>query len=208
MKSASVLQLKIMLMGSRPPIWRTLLIPADCNFFALHVAIQDAFGWMDSHLHQFHTADPYRQRGEYQRIGFPMPEMEDEDDMTDERKTKLSGFLRKPKDKIWYEYDFGDSWIHEIIVEKIMLPDSKTRYPNLIDGTNACPPEDCGGIGGYGHLLEVLADPKNEEYGGMLEWLGIESPADFDPEYFEKKDVKFRDPKKVLKQYEKGFGVE
>jgi hypothetical protein len=134
-----------------------------------------------------------------------MPEMEDI--TADERKTKLSAFLRKPKDKIWYEYDFGDGWIHEVTVEKTMPSDSKMKYPHFVDGANACPPEDCGGIGGYGHLLEVLANSKDEEYNDMLEWLEIESPADFDQNYFDKKHVKFRDPKKVLKQYEKGFGV-
>ncbi len=205
MKSTGVLEVKITLMESRPPIWRTLLIPADYNFFTLHVAIQDAFGWEDSHLHQFHTADPYRRVGEYQRIGFPIPEMED---LTDGRKTKLFQFLRRQKDKMWYEYDFGDSWIHEITVEKILSSDPKIKYPHLVDGANACPPEDCGGIGGYEHLLEVLANPKDKEHQEMLEWLGVESPVDFDPKYFDKKDMKFRDPKKVLKQYEKGFGVE
>ena len=200
-KQSNVLQLKIILMGSRPPIWRSLLIPGDENFFFLHVAIQDAFGWTDSHLHQFHTADPYRQRGEYEQIGFPVPEM----DLTDSRKTKLSDRLRKPKDKIWYEYDFGDSWIHKITVEKIAVSDPKMKYPHLADGANACPPEDCGGIGGYGHLLEVLANPKDEEHEDMLEWLGIDSPTYFNPKYFEKKEVKFRDHKKVLKEYEKQF---
>lgn len=103
---------------------------------------------------------------------------------------------------------FGDGWIHEITVEKIISPDPKMKYPHLVDGAHACPPENCGGIGGYGHLLGVLADPKDEQHERMLEWLEIESPADFNPKYFEKKDIKFRDPKKVLKQYEKGFGME
>jgi hypothetical protein len=203
MNKNNILRLKITLAGSRPSIWRSILIPANISFFDLHIAIQDAFGWLDCHLHQFHTTEPYK-RGSMHRniIGFPMPEMED---VLDERHITLSEWLKVPKSKIWYEYDFGDTWMHEIKVEKIIPPDSKTRYPYLVDGANACPPEDCGGLGGYYHLLEVLRNQKNKKHKDMLEWLDIESAKEFNPEYFNKKDIKFRNPKKILRQYEKHF---
>lgn len=154
MKPITILQLKIALMGSRPPIWRTLFISADDTFFALHVAIQDAFGWEDSHLHQFHTTELYKRDSTHKNIiGFPMPEMED---VLDERKVKLSEWLQAQKSKVWYEYDFGDTWMHEVKVEKTTLSDPNIHYPYLIDGANACPPEDCGGMGGYENLLEIL----------------------------------------------------
>ena len=171
---------------------------AESTFFDFHVAIQDAFGWQDSHLHQFFTAFPYGRNRDYQVIAYPMPEMED---VIDERKVKLSKWLKKPKDKLWYEYDFGDTWIHEIALEKILKSEPNAEYPQLLDGAQACPPEDCGGMGGYEHLLEVLADPKDEEHEDMLDWLGIEKPQEFDPVHFDKKEVKFRDPQKALKQY-------
>ena len=201
MKSDTILQLKVTLVGSRPSIWRKILIPINSTFFALHVAIQDAFGWDDAHLHQFHTTEPYRRNSIYRNvIGFPMPEMED---VLDERKIKLSEWLQTPKSKVWYEYDFGDDWMHEVRVEKVMPGDPKIHYPSLVAGANACPPEDCGGVGGYGQLLEVLRNPRHEDHEEMLEWLGIESAEDFDPTFFDEKDVSFRDPQKVLQQYEK-----
>lgn len=206
MKTAPILQLKITLAGSRPSIWRKILMPANSTFFTLHVALQDAFGWIDVHLHQFHTTEPYRRSSTYKNIiGFPMPEMDEMKDVLDERKVKLSEWLKIPKSKVWYEYDFGDTWMHEVKVEKIVPFDSKIRYPHLVDGEMACPPEDCGGLGGYYELLETLKNPKNEGHGDMLEWLGIESAADFDPTHFDQEDVKFRDSQKVLKQYERGF---
>lgn len=102
-----------------------------------------------------------------------------------------------------YEYDFGDSWMHEIKLEKILPGGGTKKYPRLLGGEMACPPEDCGGIGGYYHLLEILANPKDEEHCDMLEWLGIKNPADFDPAAFSAAAVKFRDPKKVLRQWQK-----
>ena len=194
----NILQLKIVLADSRPLIWRRILVSAESTFFDLHVAIQDAFGWQDSHLHQFFTALPYGRNRNYQVIAYPMPEMED---VVDERKVKLSKWFKNPKDKLWYEYDFGDTWMHEITFEKVIQPESNAKCPQLVDGAQACPPEDCGGIGGYEHLLEVLANPKDEEHKDMLDWLGIETPTEFDPAHFDKKEVKFRDPQKVLKQY-------
>lgn len=122
------------------------------------------------------------------------------EDMLDERKIKLSEWLQAPKSKVWYEYDFGDTWMHEVKVKKVIPSDPKMHYPCLIDGANACPPEDCGGMGGYYNLLEILANPKDEEHEDMLEWLGIESPTDFNPEHFDKKDIKFRDPNKAVER--------
>ena len=146
MKSTDILQIKIKLVGSRPPIWRRILIPANSTFFALHVAIQDVMGWDDAHLHQFHTTEPYKRNSAHRNIiGFPMPEMED---VLDERKVRLSEWLQEQKSSVWYEYDFGDTWMHEVKVEKIIPFDSKIKYPSLIDGEMSCPPEDCGGLGG------------------------------------------------------------
>ena len=151
----NMLQLKIILCGSKPAIWRTIIVSADYSFFALHVAIQDSFGWTDSHLHQFFTESPYKRSGRSRRIAFPMPEMEDEDSI-DERKTKLKRYFSKPKTVIFYEYDFGDSWMHEIKLEKIVPKNPKARYPLLVGGESACPPEDSGGLGGFYQLLDIL----------------------------------------------------
>ncbi len=98
-----------------------------------------------------------------------------------ERTVPLSCVLQEPKDKIIYEYDFGDSWEHELLLEKVLAPDPAIRYPICVTGKRACPPEDCGGIWGYAELLEALASPNHPEHASMLEWAG----DDFDPEAFD-----------------------
>ena len=93
---------------------------------------------------------------------------------------KNSNFLRKEKDKILYEYDFGDDWLHEVILEKIK-PFAGKAKTYFIRGVGACPPEDCGGIYGYYRMLEVISNENNPEYEDIFEWFG----EDFDPNYFE-----------------------
>ena len=98
-KSSNILQLKATLTGIKPAIWRRILVPADYTFFDLHIALQDAFGWFDCHLHQFFTGNPYKRGSNWQCIAFPMPEMED---AIDERKTKLFDWFKAPKDSMLY----------------------------------------------------------------------------------------------------------
>ncbi len=119
----------------------------------------------------------------------------------DERDDKLSKYLREDGHKVRYEYDFGDGWMHEILLEKILLLDSKEDYPQLVKGVKACPPEDCGGVGGYYDLLEILKNPKDSDYQERLEWLGIEDGQTFDPEFFDPKSVIFQDSKDVEEFY-------
>lgn len=200
-----ILNIKITIVGTEPRIWRRIIMPADAMFFDLHVAIQDAFGWQDSHLHQFFTANPFSRNAHYQRISYPMPVIDTGDDSLDERKEKLTKWLKAVKDAVWYEYDFGDSWMHEIRLEKILPKETKKKYPQLLDGARACPTEDSGGIGGYDHLCQILANPKHKEHEEMLEWLEIESAAEFKPEYFVPEEVHFRNPKHMLRWYSQQF---
>jgi hypothetical protein len=80
-----------------------------------------------------------------------------------------------------YVYDFGDDWEHAVVIEKVGPLDPDQQYPALITGKRACPPEDCGGVPGYYGLLEVLADPNDEEHAELTELVG----DDFDPERFD-----------------------
>ena len=105
--------------------------------------------------------------------------------MEDETKYKLSQLLKKEKDSLIYEYDFGDSWEHKILLEKILPDDGKTVLPVCIKGKRACPPEDCGGIWGYEELLGTISDPKHPDYEDMLEWLG----GEFDPDEFDLEEL-------------------
>jgi hypothetical protein len=96
----------------------------------------------------------------------------------DENKYKVSQLLKKEKDTLKYEYDFGDSWEHKIVLEKIIPYDGSVKVPTCIKGKRACPPEDCGGIWGYQNFLEAIQDPSHLEHEEMLEWVG----GEFDPE--------------------------
>lgn len=101
--------------------------------------------------------------------------------MLDEEDVRLADVLREPKQRIQYEYDFGDGWVHEIMLEKILPREKQELLPVCVKGKRACPPEDCGGVWGYEALLKVLSDPKHEQYEDMQEWVGDD---DFDPEAF------------------------
>jgi len=102
-------------------------------------------------------------------------------EMLNEKRYTVAALAPAPKRKFIYEYDFGDGWQHDVLTEKILPPDLSFKHPACLAGANACPPEDCGGIGGYYNLLEILADPKNPEQLDMKEWIGGElDPGRFD----------------------------
>lgn len=71
-----------------------------------------------------------------------------------------------------YEYDFGDSWEHDVVVEDRASGKVALKFAVCLDGHNACPPEDCGGRSVYEALLAALDDPANDEHDSMLEWMG------------------------------------
>lgn len=172
---APIYQLRIDLKGIRPPIWRRVLVPSDVSLDDLHEIIQAVMPWWDAHLHQF--SDGWTHYG--------IPDDEDWFDVVDSRTVAISDVLPAAGAKIEYEYDFGDSWIHQIRLEKILDPDPDVTYPVCVKGKRACPPEDCGGIYGYMGMLEALGNPEHPEHGGYLDWLG----DDFDPEAFDLEDA-------------------
>jgi len=165
-----IYQIKIVLKNSKPTIWRRVLVKSDILLADFHNIIQIAMGWTDSHLHQFEKG----------RICFAPKEFELEGSK-DYRKVQLNTLLNKEKEKIQYEYDFGDSWTHEIILEKILPFSESAKLPVCTGGKRNCPPEDCGGVWGYAELLEVISDPQHPEYEDMVESVG----GEFDPEYFD-----------------------
>lgn len=200
--------LKVSLVGSTPKIWRELIVPSEATFFDLHVWLQDVMGWKDCHLHQFWTTSPYGRGERGSLLSYPYPDQEDSEDIfLDERKEKLSKWFIKPKTKLWYEYDFGDGWIHEVVLEKIIPREKGEVLPHVVAGARACPPEDCGGIGGYGHLLEAIANPKHSDHEELTEWLKTIGVAPFDPEQFDLTMIHFLDSKKRLREFEDGFGA-
>jgi hypothetical protein len=198
-KDGPVYQFKISLLGISPAIWRRILVPEDYTFWDLHVAIQDAMGWLDYHLHVFRFDGAEGRRAV--DIGIP-----DEDNPRD---AIICGWTAGIADRFirpgmyaTYEYDFGDGWIHKVLLEGILLREPKTRYPKCLAGGRACPPEDCGGISGYRELLKILRNPKHAEYAGMVGWLGghARNYLPYEPEQFDPAKVRFMNPKKRLEK--------
>lgn len=171
-----IYQIQITLAGYKPKIWRRVLIQPDMLLSDFHIVIQIVMGWENSHLHQFiKNKTFYTLRLE---DDWTWEEMKN----VDYKEIKISNLLSTVKERIDYEYDFGDSWHHDIILEKILPGDKKIKYPVCIDGNLACPPEDCGGIWGYAEILEILKNPEHEAYKGYREWIGKQ----FDPDKFDK----------------------
>lgn len=183
-----VYQFKVALMGIRPPIWRRIQVPANYTFWNLHVAIQDAMGWFDSHLHEFQVDHP--SSGHQVRIGIPVEDFEFGEEVIPGWNRYISEYFSLEHPKAAYVYDFGDNWEHTVTLEKILPREKGRQYPVCVKGKRACPPEDCGGVWGYRELLEIIADPGHEEYDEFMEWLD----EDFDPEAFEVMSVQFDDP--------------
>lgn len=179
--SGAAYQIKVQLRGAtKPPVWRRLQVPADIGLDRLHEVIQAAMGWENYHMHVFSHGS-----GDY---GLPDREL----GHRDERKVVLSQLLTHAGDKIGYTYDFGDGWDHDIVLEKVLPPDTEVADPVCTAGKGACPPEDCGGVWGYEELKDTLADPNAEDHQSMLEWLGLNSGDDFDPKAFSIAEVNRR----------------
>jgi hypothetical protein len=174
--TTKIYELKISLSGIKPTIYRTIQIEKNRTFFELHAAIQIAFGWGNSHMHIFEIGDD--------RIG--MSDFDEfEDDHTIEEKTiRLFQTGLNEKDKFEYIYDFGDHWVHEIQVTKILEP-KKTFYPKCIKGSMNRPPEDCGGIYGFEDFKEIMGNRKHSEFKDMKTWYG----GMYDEELFSKDQI-------------------
>jgi hypothetical protein len=207
-KEKMVMQFKITLNDSTPKVWRRIVVPKGYSFFDLHCAIQNSVGWSDSHLHGFYIA----QKGTARQLAiqFPDPEgyeAEFASETLDERKEKIADYFGVKIKQCQYTYDFGDSWDHTVVFEKEFVGESAKKYPICLAGENACPVEDCGGVGGYDQLLETLQNPKSKDYQDMCEWLGIEDGDEIDPTEFDKSEVIFENPAKRLKEWEDGFRI-
>ncbi|MDH7484783.1 MAG: plasmid pRiA4b ORF-3 family protein [Anaerolineae bacterium] len=173
----AIYQIKVTLEDSKPPIWRRILVRSDITLDKLHRILQVVMGWGDYHLHQFIVGRTH--------YGEPHPDYEGFLEMHDERQVKLNQIVPGEGFKFRYEYDFGDSWLHQVLVEKILPSEPGQHYPVCIKGQRACPPEDVGGIWGYYDFLQAIQDPHHPEHDEYLEWIG----GEFDPEEFDLDEV-------------------
>ena len=174
---APIYQLRIDLVGAKPPIWRRILISSSDTLYDLHCAIQNAMGWTNSHLHSFESGGS----------SYGIADIDEFDDFEtrDEKKYTIAHLLSNEGDRLLYMYDFGDSWEHKIKLEKIITEKIDGQLPRCTKGKNACPPEDVGGLWGYYSMLEVLQDPDDPEREEYLEWLGDK----FDPGYINLEEI-------------------
>lgn len=170
-RNNTIYQIKVTLRGIKPPIWRRLQVEKTTSLDQVHYIIQISMGWTNSHLHQFIANGSY--------YGVPDPEYNF--DLVDEQKVKLNRVLNRNRKKCYYEYDFGDGWDHELLLEKVIEPESGVRYPRCIKGRRKCPPEDVGGIGGYARFLDIIRDKQHPEHDEYLDWID----GEFDPDEFD-----------------------
>jgi hypothetical protein len=171
----AIYQIKVTLGGSKPPIWRRVQVPGDVTLAGLHDILQAVMDWWDNHLHQFIVDETY--------YGVPHPDYMN--DMVDERQVRLNE-VSDEGSRFVYEYDFGDSWMHVLEVEKVIEPEPGQKYPVCVTGRRAAPPEDAGGIWMYNYYVEAVENPEHPDHPGndeFLEWVGGEfDPGAFDPE--------------------------
>ena len=171
----TIYRLYVSLLDIAPPIWRRIEVPSGTSLAKLHKILQTAMGWQDYHLHEFEIGG--------QRYGMPDADYDLPGEVTRDSTVKLSKALPRKGASLLYTYDFGDNWIHSVVLEDIVLVESETKYPRIVDGARACPPEDSGGPYGYADLLAILAKPRHKEHRQMHEWAG----KGFNPEKFSAK---------------------
>lgn len=189
-----ILRLYVQLVDVYPPVWRRIEMRSDVTFWALHVALQNAMGWTDSHLHDFEL--PSADRDEPAWIGMPDLEGDDEREIRADFDERLDAWVHCAGESFFYNYDYGDGWRHRVVVEAIEPAPARVRYPRCLAGERACPPENVGGPQGYETFLEALADPEHEEHDQYREWVG----EGFDAERFDPAEVRFEDPAKRLRE--------
>jgi hypothetical protein len=188
-KTEHVCQFLIVLANTDPLVWRRIQVPDSYSFWDLHVAIQDAMGWQDYHLHEFELVDPKTSR--IKRVGIPDDELVDERPCIAGWKVPIERYLSYGTAPVRYRYDFGDDWEHALEFEELVPADGGV-YPRCVAGAGACPPEDVGGTSGYREFLRVIRDRRHPERAAMLQWAG----GSFDPHAFDPAGVTFDDPSK------------
>lgn len=193
-----ILQIRIELERIEPLVWRRIQVPGHYTFWDLHVAIQSAFAWTDTHLHEFR---PCGQRDGTPRFGLPLDDFDDNPPLPCWEHC-VADVLTRANPRIEYEYDFGDGWEHTVVLEEILEAAPGKKYPRCTAGERSAPPDDCGGPGGYESLLETLADPEDPEYKSSHLWASSQKGqrGKFDPEAFDEQQVKFANPTPRLKR--------
>ena len=172
--------LRIELLRIAPHVWRRVIVPQTVTLEKLHIVLQAAMGWTDSHLHEYKIAN--------KRYGIEDPDWPASAPIIDERRARLKSFIEDRVKDFIYHYDFGDSWEHEVTIEQLVASEVARQPIICTAGEGACPPEDVGGEPGYETFLVAIADPRHERHVEFKEWIGYP----FDPNAFDLNSVNQR----------------
>jgi hypothetical protein len=184
--AVEVYVVKVTLLGTSPPVWRRILVPRDITLQHLHRTLQTVMGWTNSHLHQFVV----------QRRTFSDPRSRGGTKVANENRTRLGELIWTVGASLLYEYDFGDGWRHQLLLEEVLTGDESFQQI-CVAGKQCCPPEDCGGPQGFAELLNALQDANHPGHEEVCEWLG-----DYVPEFFSADEInrRLRRRKKLTRQ--------
>ncbi len=171
-----VYAIKVTLLGTSPLVWRRILVPRDITLRQFHRTLQTVMGWTDSHLHQFVLP-----RQKFAEAGYRVGTK-----VANENRTRLGELIWTSGARLLYEYDFGDGWQHELVLEEVLLGDESFQQM-CVAGKRCCPPEDCGGPQGFAELLEALRDANHPGHNEVSEWLGYFVPESFSVEDINRK---------------------
>jgi hypothetical protein len=169
--SVDALECQIGLIDSEPLIWRRFCISERASLARLHTVIQVVMGWKNQHSYEFRLANDR----------YTDATVSTADQYQDATAYTLADCGLQPGSQLLYLYDFGDGWLHRVVVEARSPLSPESPLPVCLDGEQACPPENSGGVWGYEGLLERLNDPDDPEYEELLDAIGI----DFDPDKFD-----------------------
>jgi len=181
----TILRIRVHLVDSEPEIWRLLEVDASLRLDQLHQVLQIAMGWENAHLHAFSEAPPYS-ASPSRKVPAVEPRrwmarelLEDDDRALAERDFTVAQVLSEEGGPLFYEYDFGDGWVHRIDLIETVAKMPVDPAARLIRGERRGPLEDSGGIDGYEELIRALADPAHEDHDDLTEWVGED---EFDPD--------------------------
>jgi hypothetical protein len=171
--------LRIELDYIKPVIWREVEVPSNLTLSSLAAVILLAMGWNEDHLHQFVVRHGLSSTYYSTSIHETAHDIA-ESGSRDGKKHCIGELLSNVGDKVTFEYDFGDSWMHTVKLIASAEYDRQKKEVKLLAGERACPLDDCGGVSGYRELCEAMDRPYSSSAQRFMEWLDCR----FDPEYF------------------------
>lgn len=168
-KKPNIFILEIKLLHTSPSVWRLIEIQANATLLELAATVVAAMGWKNEHLFQF------IQGAGKETVYYGLPHLNEDEEVLwkDVNQFRIHDFLLAEGDKLLFEYDLGDSWMHEIILKGYAVKDTGAQYPRCVAGAMACPPENAGGPGGYAEIKAAYERKDRKAIKEIERWLGV-----------------------------------